>query len=132
MFYGMDEAMTEQQEAGPAKQQELEAQQGTLDSTNDAANTSQQEFEQASEGAQNLQQANDQKVAEAGQAREEARQQGGELDEAVTTKEDQAQTLSEQLQAWAEVHKAARQRAIESTRQRLIEEGYTVTESSEG
>jgi hypothetical protein len=124
-------AMATQNEEQPARQQSLQDDSGSLETTNEQGATSQENFQQASEGAQGLQTANDASVVEAGQAREEVTQQRNELDEAATTKENQASTLAEQLQAWAQAHRAARQAAIEQTQERLRNEGHVITSVSE-
>ncbi len=128
----MDSAMSEQSAAQPAKQQELTQDQTRIETVEEKATTTQQEFEQSSEGAQNLQQLNEEKITEATEAKEEAAEQRETADEMIVNKETQAQTLAEQLQAWANEHKAAREAAIQEAKARLQKQGYEITDGSEG
>lgn len=130
-FLQMDTSMSEQDEAGPAKEQALASDAETLTGAGEEATESQQQLEQAGEGAQNLQQENEEKITEAGNARAEAQQQGSQLDNALDTKQGQAQSLSTQLQVWAQEHKDARSQAIEQTVQQLEADGFTGVQVSE-
>jgi hypothetical protein len=130
-FAQMATAMATQDEAQPARQQELQGDQSRIQAADAQATTAEQDLQRANEGAQGLQEANETRIAEATAAREEAVQQGAELEAAQTTKEEQAQTLAEQLQSWAQEHKAARQTAIEQTVQNVEAQGYVVLERTE-
>ena len=79
-----------------------------------------------------MQQENEAQLNQAQQARAEASAQGQLLDEAADTKQAQADSLAEQLQAWAQQHREARRQAVESTAQQLEAEGYVVLEKNEG
>lgn len=117
--------------AGPARQAELQTDQGRLAATSEQAQTSNQELQTASAGAQGLQQANEAALAEASQRRDTATDRAQECSDAVAEREARADSLAEQLRVWAEAHKAARDQAIQATINRLQSEGKTIVGSSE-
>lgn len=107
----------------PARQAELQDDAGRLRTTATEAQGAQGDLQTAQTGAQGLQQANNAARSEAESLRDNATRQGRSLGEQAENKQAEAQTLSEQMQAWAVAHKAARQQAIEATRQRLQAQG---------
>jgi hypothetical protein len=117
--------------AGPARQEELQGDQGRLEATGELAQSSDQQLNTASDGAAGLQQANDAALAEATQRRDAATERAQECSDAATEREEQADSLAEQLRAWASGHAQARQQAIAATEQRLQSEGRIVVRSSE-
>lgn len=125
-FGQMAATMLTQEEAQPARQGELQGDQQRLQTTDAQASDSTSELGEAAQGAQELQRANQQKLGDATQAKEEAAQQKVELGDAAAQKTEQAQTLSAQLEAWAPAHKGARDEAVQETEARLQEEGYVV------
>jgi hypothetical protein len=130
-FDQMDASMAEQNEAQPARQQELQGDAQRLGQTDEQAGASLEEMTTGNAGAIGLQEANDQTLQSAQGARDEAAQQGGQMDQEIAEREASAQTLAEQLQAWAVQHQAARQQAIEETRQRAVDQGLVVVETRE-
>lgn len=125
-FAEMAVAMASQAEEQPARQAELQGDQGRLEQTGEQGATSEEQLTQAHEGAVAMEEENSQRLDRASEARDEAAQQKAELQEAGALKEEQAQTLSQQLQAWAPAHKAARDRAIAEVQARLTEQGYVI------
>ena len=122
----MDGKMAEQNNAQPARQQELQGDHNRLQTTDQQAGNSQQDFQKAHEGTQALQESNTQKLNQAIEAKSEAATQKEELSTAAEQKQQQAQTLSEQMQSWAQTHQAARQIAIAETQKRLQEKGFVI------
>jgi hypothetical protein len=122
----MDGKMAEQNNAQPARQQELQGDHSRLQTTDQQAGNSQQDFQKAHEGTQALQESNTQKLNQAIEAKSEAATQKEELSTAAEQKQQQAQTLSEQMQSWAQTHQAARQIAIAETQKRLQEKGFVI------
>jgi hypothetical protein len=116
---------------GPAREGELRDDQGRLEATGELADASDQQLHTASTGADGLQQANEAALAEARRREEAATEREQECSEAVSAREERADSLAEQLRAWAPAHAAARQQAIAATEARLEGEGRTVVESSE-
>ena len=129
-FAQMASTMLGQEQAQPARQAELQGDQQRLQTTNAQAADSNTQLVQASQGAQELQRANQQKLSEATQAKHEASQQKSELGDAAAQKTEQAQTLSAQLDAWAPSHKAARDEAVHQTEERLQQQGFVVRQGS--
>ena len=116
--------------AGPAREEELQGDQGRLEETGEMAQESDQQLQTSSAGAEGLQDANEAALAEATQRRDAATDRAQECSEAVTEREARADSLAEQLRAWAAAHAAARQQAIAATEQRLESEGRTVLRRS--
>ena len=128
----MDVTMNQQAQAQAPRQQELASDQGRIETTGESAVQSSETLTQANEGALAFQQENESRLAQATQAKDEAIQQGAEIDDAVDVKQQQAETYAQEMQSWASEHQAARQSAIQETRQPLENEGYIVTENREG
>jgi hypothetical protein len=128
----MDIMMNQQAEVQPVRQQELSSDQGRIETTGEQAVQSEETLTQANEGALAFQQENETRLAQATEAKEDAIQQGAEIDEAVDIKQQQADTFAQEMQAWAAEHQAARQVAIQQTRAPLEAQGYVVTENPEG
>ena len=61
-------------------------------------------------------------------ARTEAAEQRMQLDSEAEERQQQAQSLSEQLQSWANDHRAARDAAVEQTARRIEAQGLIVRE----
>ena len=118
-------------EQGPEQQAELQGDQGRLEATGEQAVESDSQLQTASEGADGLQQANEAALAEARQREQAATGRAEECDAAVAEREQRADTLAEQLRAWAQTHAGARRQAIAATEARLAGEGRTVIESTE-
>jgi hypothetical protein len=131
-FTQMGVAMVSQEEAQPERQTELSGQQSRIEATDAEATATNQSIEQSRQDGQVLQQENEAQLAGAKLAKSEASDQGRILDEAVATKQTQADSLTEQLQAWAVSHKATRHEAIEATAAQLEADGYVVLEKNEG
>jgi Domain of unknown function (DUF4157) len=125
-FAQMAVNMATQSDAQPARQQELQNDAARLQATNQQTTTTQENFQTAQSGAQNMQQSNETTLAQAQAARTEADNQQSDLTQAADRKQQQAQMLSQELQAWASAHKAARQAAINETQKRLRRQGYIV------
>jgi hypothetical protein len=127
-FAQMAATMVSQNEAQSARRQELQGDQEHLQQINEQAQTSEQDLQLANEGVEGLQQENERRLGQATEARVEAADQKAELDEAVSVRQQQTRDLAEQLRVWANEHKAAREAAIQVTRQRLQAQGYIVRE----
>ena len=125
-FAQMAATMLTQEETQPARQADLQGDQQRLQTTDAQAADSSSQLVEAAQGAKELQRANQEKLSDATQAKQEASQQKAELGDAATQKQEQAQTLSTQLEAWAPAHKGARDTAVHETEQRLQQEGYVV------
>lgn len=115
----------------PARQAELQGDAGRLDATATQAQGTQADLRTAQAGAQGLQQANSDAKSEAETLRDNATQQGQQLGDQADKKQEAAKTLSEQMQAWAVAHKAARQQAIEATKNRLQAQGKVNVRTTE-
>ncbi|MEC5385353.1 hypothetical protein VVD49_06435 [Uliginosibacterium sp. H3] len=122
-FGQMGSQMVGLDSAQPAQQAALEGDSAKLGATATQAGASDGELHTAQAGAQGLQQANNAAQSEAEQLHADATKQGQQKDEAATKKQEEAKTLSEQMQAWATAHKAARQAAIAATQKRLQADG---------
>ncbi len=130
-FTQMGAEMLGVETAGPAREAELQGDQGRLESTAEQAEVSDGHLNTASEGAAGLQDANEAALAEANQREEAATGRADECTEGIGEREARADSLAEQLRAWAAAHAAARQAAIAATEQRLVSEGRTVLSRSE-
>jgi hypothetical protein len=128
-FAQMAVSMATQNDAQPARQQELSGDAGRLDGAAEQAVTSEQDLQTANDGAQGLEQANQSKIDEAVDSKNQCTAEKDELTTAADLKKQRAQTLTEQLQAWATAHKAARDAAIQATRERLTAQGMVVVDS---
>lgn len=117
--------------AQPVQQAGLQGDAARLDATGVQAEASQEYLQTASTGAQGLQEANQATMDEANRAHDHATDQSAQLGDAVTERETQAQSLADQLSAWAVAHRQARQQAIQATELRLRGEGRIVVSSSE-
>jgi hypothetical protein len=111
---------------GPARQSQLTGDAGRLTATNQQAKVSNQKLQTARDGASGLQQANLTTQREAQTAQNAATNRAQECTDAVQQRQEHAATLAEQLQDWAQAHKAARDAAIAATEARLQGEGNTV------
>ena len=125
-FDQMATAMVSQEEAQPARQQELQQDRQRLDETHTASTTAQTDFEASRDGLQDLRRDNQAKIAEAQQGKAEVADQTSELTAAIATKQGLALSLAAELQIWATQHKAARTDAVAATTQRLARQGYIV------
>lgn len=125
-FAQMAVNMAAQAAAQPARQESLQQDQARLQATNQQSTTTQQDFHTAQDGAQTMQQNNDTRLDQAQAAKTEADNQTTDLSQAAEVKQQKATTLSQELQAWASAHKAARQTAITETQERLQKQGYIV------
>ena len=117
--------------AGPAREGELEGDQGRLEATGELAQSSDEQLHTASAGAAVLQDANEAALTEATEREEAATERAQECSDAAAEREGQADSLAEQLRAWATAHAAARQQAIAATQNRLESEGRTVVRTSD-
>lgn len=122
-FGQMDSQMQGTDAAQPARQAELQGDSARLDATGTQAGQSGEDLRTAQAGAQSLRQSNDSAQTEAEGLQSAADQQAQQLGDSAAQRQEQAQTLSEQLQAWAAAHRAARQHAIAATVQRLNAQG---------
>jgi hypothetical protein len=129
-FGQMAATMLTQDQAQPTHQAELQGDQQRLQTTGTQASDSSSQLVEASQGATQLQRANQEKLRDATQAKEEAVQQKVELGDAAAQKQEQATTLSTQLEGWAPAHKHARDEAVHETEERLHQEGYVVVQKS--
>jgi hypothetical protein len=130
-FAQMGAQMAGVDSGGPDREAELDGNEERLAATSEQAASSGEELQTASEGAAALQEANDAAHTEATDASLTCTEQAQEHGDAAAAREEQADTLAEQLRAWASAHAQARQQAIAATEQRLESEGRTVVRSSE-
>jgi hypothetical protein len=125
---GVDATITEQQSATAPRQQEA-AQHGTrLDAARAGAATAQGSLQGTQQQGEALAQRNQERSDDSNRMAGDAAAQGARLDgEAQQTQADM-QTAAQRWQAWATMHRAARQAAIEQRRRALEERGYRVRE----
>jgi hypothetical protein len=122
----VDATMNEQNAAQPARQVELQGNAARLQQTTTQAAGSQADLQQSQDGAQSLQETNAARLAQAAAARDVAAGQCDQIGGEIADREQQAQSLAEQLQVWTVVHKAARDAAVAATQERLRALGYRV------
>lgn len=115
---------------GPVRQGELEGDQASLEATGEMAQASDEQLQTASEGAAGLQAANEASLAEATELSDAAAGRADQCEEGVSEREERADSLAAQLQAWASAHQAARQQAVQAAQERLVSEGRIVLKSS--
>jgi len=109
--------------AQPERAASLQGDASRLDETGSQAQTSETDLRSAHAGARGLQQSNESARDEADRLQADAQQQDRALGDSAAQHQEQAQTLADQMQAWAQEHHAARQRAIDQTMERLRGEG---------
>jgi hypothetical protein len=110
----------------PARKAELLSDQSRVQGIAKQAQGTNQELDTASKGAAGLREANDAARANAQSAHAVAGNQAKQFGDAATQREQHAQSLAEQLKAWAVNHQTARQQAIKGTEARLAGEGKVV------
>jgi hypothetical protein len=115
----------------PARQAELENDASRLDATGEQAKTSAQDVRIANAGARALRNANEAALGEANRMRNAATSREQQLADAVAKREARADSLAQQLNAWAAAHKAARDQAVQTTVARLQREGKTIVRSEQ-
>jgi hypothetical protein len=125
-FAQMGAQMVGIDQGGPAREGALEGDAGRLGATGQAAKASEQRLHTASEGAAGLQQANQAALTEANASRDASTSRADECSDAIDERQTKATTLAQQLQQWAQAHKAARDAAIAATEERLRGEGKKV------
>lgn len=130
-FAQMGAEMLGIESGGPAREGELQNDQSRLETTGQQAQVSDQDLNTSSRGAAGLQQSNEAALAEANRREEAATGRADECTEGVAEREQRAESLAEQMRAWAAAHAAARQQAIAATEQRLASEGRVVVSRSE-
>jgi hypothetical protein len=117
--------------AGPANEQGLQDDRGRLEETSELADVSDQQLHTANAGAEGLQDANAAALAEATRRQQAATDRAQECGDAAAEREQRADSLAEQLRAWAAAHAQARRQAIAATEQRLASEGRIVVPRSQ-
>jgi hypothetical protein len=127
---GVDSAMAQQNTAQPERTGIIDANAGRLSTTASEADASAQSLKQTQQGTVEVSARNDARAAESRSVESSSASTGTQLDEHADAIESRIQSLSEQWQSWAQAHRAAREAAVSSTRERLEGEGYTVTEAS--
>jgi hypothetical protein len=130
-FAQMGAAMAQQNQGQPARQQELQEHATRIQSTGTQAKTSEDDLKKANQGAEALQKHNQKKVHEATAAKTQATTQKTQLTEASDKKQQQHDSLAQELQQWATAHKAARDAAIEETKKQGESQGKVVKEVKE-
>jgi hypothetical protein len=123
--------MAEQATGLPLRQQELQSDNARIQASGQEGQAAQADLQQSQAGAEAFASANQAKVQEATAGKAQAAGEKTRLDSLAQQKEQKGTTLAEQLQAWATDHKAARQQAIEETKQKLQAEGKIVTGEKE-
>ncbi len=126
-FDQMDASMAEQNATGQVCQQQLGDEATQIEGTSTQAQATSETITTANEDAVCLQQQNQEAIADATQRRADAAGATSELDGQIQSQESQAESLSQQLQTWAQAHRAARLSALEATRAKVEENGLCVT-----
>jgi hypothetical protein len=126
-FDQMGVKMAEQATGLPLRQQQLQADNQSIQASGQQGSAAAADIQKAHEGAQAFRQANQTKLQQAQAGKEQASQAETRLDNRVQTEQQQETTLAEQLQSWATQHKAARVKAVEETKERLQAQGKVVT-----
>ena len=119
--------MAEQAVGLPARQQELQTDNTRIQASGQEGQVATADLQQAQQGALAFQQANEAKIQQATAGKTQAAGQESKLEASAKNKTQKATTLADQLQVWATEHKAARQKAVEETRQQLQAKGKVVT-----
>jgi hypothetical protein len=126
-FEQMGVTMAEQATGLPARQQELQGDNSRIQASGQQGQAAAADLQQAQQGALAFQQANTAKIQQATAGKAQAAGQENKLEASAKNKTQKATTLAEQLQTWATEHKAARQQAVEETKQQLQSKGKVVT-----
>jgi hypothetical protein len=126
-FDQMGVKMAEQAAGLPQHQQELQSDNARIQSSGEQGQQATTELQKAEHGAMAFQQANEAKIQQAASGKAQAASEEVKLDASAKTKTQKAATLAEQLQAWAAEHKAARQKAVDDTKEKLKSQGKVVT-----
>jgi hypothetical protein len=130
-LYGMDTKMGQLDKEQPGKQAQIEADKGRLAATTQQGKQSEQQIGAAQAGATALAGANEVALRDATAARSTAAGEKQELAAAAQKKTGQGQTLAARLQAWAQEHQQAREKAVAATRARLEQQGYEASEKKQ-
>lgn len=115
-FDNMNAQMGNQQQANSQRKAAIQDKTGRLDATADQANESGAQLQTAADGAQSLAQTNQEKVSEATAARDEAKNEGSDLEKQAQDKKKRKDELTASLSAWAVQHRQARLDTIERQR----------------
>jgi|GEM_PF-5324067 len=126
-FDQMTVQMAEQATGLPLRQQELQSDRTRIQASGQQGKAAATDLQRAQQGAQTFEQANQVKIQQATAGKEQATREEARLGAQAQTKQALATTLAAQLQAWATEHKAAREKAIEKTKQQLQAQGKIVT-----
>jgi hypothetical protein len=129
-FTQMGAQMAGVDSGAPGREAELTGNEERLTATSEQAASSGEDLQSASEGAAALQEANQAAQAEATDTSLMCTEQAQQHGDAAAEREEQADTLAEQMRAWASAHAQARQQAIAATEQRLQSEGRTIVRRS--
>jgi hypothetical protein len=122
----MNSEMALQKESQPAQMATLDSDHTRIEEAEKQAQATKENFEMANVGAEGLQQANAQEIEDAAVLKAETVNKQGQIDGAIDEKKAEAQSLAEQMLAWAYDHQADRESAIEETWMQLEDQGYKV------
>ena len=122
--------MGQEQAAGPVHQATNTGNRAQLDATRAQASQTGQTLAAAKQAAARSQSEHAEERKAAEQRGEQADQDVAEAAATAQSAQEQHDALLEQLVAWAELHKAARQAAVESTVERVTAEGRVVRSRS--
>ena len=128
-FGKMDGHMGHADGEQPARAAELDNDSRRIASTGAQAQASHEQLQTAADGAAGLQSANEATLGAAQQRQQAADQRRDELDAAAADRQATADSLAEQMRAWAQTHRDERAQAVAATVAQLQDKGKIVTES---
>jgi hypothetical protein len=128
-FGKMDGHMGHADGEQPARAAELDNDSQRIASTGAQAQASHEQLQTAADGAAGLQSANEATLGAAQQRQQAADQRRDELDAAAADRQASADSLAEQMRAWAQTHRDERAQAVAATVAQLQDKGKIVTES---
>ena len=126
-FDEMDAAMAAQGTSGGECVAQLESDAGEIEGANTQAGQTQDTLATAVADAGELESRNDEALSLATGRRDAATDATSQIDANIEEQEAQAESLSQQLQSWAQEHRAARLAAVEATAGRVGGLSLTVT-----
>jgi hypothetical protein len=119
--------MAAQAAQGPAQLLGLQQDKAQLAGVKATSAASEQAFKQQNAEAQTLKDKNDQKLTLHAGEKQKAADQAAKADADIKRKEQASASLADQLRAWADDHRAERQRAIEATKAKYDAAGFRAT-----
>ncbi len=118
-FDEMDASMAAQETAGETCTTKLEDDATQLEATSTEGEATHEQLTTAQTDATTIEEQNTCAVEEATENRSAAEMAGGEIDSKIDEQESKAESLAQQLQSWAEAHRAARMTALSDTQKKV-------------